>query len=153
MAKRISQDLPPILEEIGIAIEPEPKEIVTTASKEILHRVKARPAKYAGREIAGDNIRPPDIPTISEEAKVLIIEASQDNNGVVLRLRTFGGTTVQTNGKQLAEQGNRRAEVAWESAVDQLESLGFLEDRAMKGEVFFITHEGYQIVDYLQQSS
>jgi hypothetical protein len=102
-------------------------------------------------ELITDDIRHPEIPTLSEEAKVLIIEASQDNNGVVMRLRTFGGTTVQTNGKQFAEQGNRRSEAAWEAAVDQLENYGFLEDRAMKGEVFFITHEGYQIADYLQQ--
>ncbi len=102
--------------------------------------------------IMGDNISRPEIPTLSEEAKILIIEASQDNNGVVMRLHVFGGTTVQTNGKQFAEQGNRRSEAAWEAAVDQLENYEFLEDRAMKGEVFFITHEGYQIADYLQQS-
>ncbi len=51
LAKRISQDLPPILQDIGVAIEPEPKELLTADAKEILHRFKARPAKYSGREI------------------------------------------------------------------------------------------------------
>jgi len=54
LAKRIAQDLPPILQDIGVAIEPEPKELLTADAKEILDRFKARPAKYSGREITAD---------------------------------------------------------------------------------------------------
>ena len=51
LAKRITQDLPPILEQIGVKIESEPSEVIHADAKEILARFRARPAKYAGREI------------------------------------------------------------------------------------------------------
>ncbi len=91
-------------------------------------------------------------PTLTEEAKKLIVEASQDKDGVILRLRTFGGTTVQTNDKQFAEQGNPRSEAAWEAAIDELERYGLIQDRRGKEEVYFITHEGYRIADFLIQT-
>ena len=59
----------------------------------------------------------PEIPALTEEAKTLIVEAAQDKHGVVMRLHTFGGATVQTNEKQFVEQGNPRSEAAWEAAV------------------------------------
>ncbi len=102
--------------------------------------------------IEDDHFSHPEIPALSEEAKTLIVEASQDTSGVVMRLHTFGGTTVQTNEKQFAEQDNPRSEAAWEAAVEELEGHGLLQDRAMKGEVYFITHEGHRIADILIQT-
>ncbi len=105
-------------------------------------------------DMSSENITPKSqIPLLSNESKTLILEASQDKNGVVIRLHTFGGTTIQTNEKQFAEQGNARSEAAWNAAVDQLEEYGLIEDRAMKGEVFFITHEGYKVADLLMQTA
>ena len=104
-------------------------------------------------EMSLENIIPhAQIPTLTNEAKTLIIEASQDKNGIVMRLHTLGGTTIQTNEKQFAEQGNSRSEAAWSAAVDQLENHGLIEDRALKGEVFFMTHEGYKVADLLRQT-
>jgi hypothetical protein len=51
LAKRITQDLPPILGQIGVKIEPEPEEVIHADAKEILERFRVRPARYAGREI------------------------------------------------------------------------------------------------------
>jgi len=92
------------------------------------------------------------IPVLSEEAKRLLVEASQDKHGVIMKLNTLGGTTVQTNEKQFAEQGNPRSEAAWQAAVDELENHVLIQDRAMKGEVYFMTHEGYRVADILIQS-
>jgi hypothetical protein len=47
----IAQDLPPILEGMGVHLEPEPQQVIQEDAKEILKRFRARPAKYAGREI------------------------------------------------------------------------------------------------------
>lgn len=91
-------------------------------------------------------------PIISKEAKTLIVEATQDKDGVIIRLHTFGGTTIQTNGKQLAEQGNSRSEAAWEAAIEELARQGLIQDRTKKGEVFFVTNEGYKIADDLIQT-
>jgi len=92
------------------------------------------------------------IPALSEEATRLLIEAAQDKNGIIMRLHTLGGTTIQTNEKQFAEQGNPRSEAEWEAAVDELENHTLIQDRAMKGEVYFMTHEGYKVADILIQS-
>jgi len=51
LAKRIAQDLPPVLEGIGVHLELEPKEAVQEDTKEVLKRFRTRPAKYAGREV------------------------------------------------------------------------------------------------------
>jgi hypothetical protein len=51
LARRIAQDLPPILEGMGVHLEPEPQQVIQEDAKEILKRFRARPAKYAGREI------------------------------------------------------------------------------------------------------
>ncbi|MHB8154018.1 MAG: DUF4062 domain-containing protein, partial [Bacillati bacterium] len=39
------------------------------------------------------------IPGLSHEARVLLKEASQDNNGTILYIRHLTGTDLQTNGK------------------------------------------------------
>jgi hypothetical protein len=51
LAKRIAQDLPPVLEGIGVHFEPEPQQVIEEDAKELLKRFQARPRKYAGREV------------------------------------------------------------------------------------------------------
>lgn len=51
LAKRITQDLPPVLQGIGVHVELEPEAIVKEDSTEILKRFRVRPAKYGGREV------------------------------------------------------------------------------------------------------
>lgn len=51
LAKRLSQDLPPILENIGIEIEKKEEEAVPADDKELIRRFKVRPKKYAGQDI------------------------------------------------------------------------------------------------------
>jgi hypothetical protein len=67
LSKRIAQDLPPILQYIGFAIEPEAKELITADAKEILERFKARPAKYSGREITVDCTISGDVKAVSNQ--------------------------------------------------------------------------------------
>lgn len=92
-----------------------------------------------------------ELPNISEKAKTLLIEASQDRNGIIMKVRSLGGLTVQTNGKQFVEKGNPRSEAAWEAAITELYDSGFLQDQGYKGEVFSLTNEGYRIADLLSQ--
>jgi serine/threonine protein kinase len=89
------------------------------------------------------------IPELSSEAKELLIEASKDSDGQVLKVRVMGGMIIQTHGKQFVERGNPRSEAAWEAAVDKLCVYGLLQERGYKGEVFAITNEGYRVADML----
>jgi len=101
-------------------------------------------------EIEG-SVRRSELPSLTDEAKQLLREASEDGNGTVLCVRTMGGTHVQTNNKQLAETGNARSEAKWVGGVDELVGCGLLKDRGHKGEVFGLTREGYDVAERLKQ--
>jgi len=93
----------------------------------------------------------PQLPHLSEEARTLLVEAAQDRSGMVLCIRTMGGTIFQTNRRQFAEGGNPRSEALWKAALDDLVALGLLEPRGYEGEVFGLTKAGYEIADQLSQ--
>lgn len=90
------------------------------------------------------------VPAVSESARDLLLEATHDPNGVIMRLGTMGGTHVQTNGRNFVELPDARSAAHWRGAVDELNNIGLVEDRAGKGEVFFVTDAGYQVADRLQ---
>jgi hypothetical protein len=94
---------------------------------------------------------PPSIPAIGAPARELLFEASKDPQGVILNIQTLSGASVLTNGRDFAERGNSRLAAHWRSAVEELSRLHLLEDRVGKGEVFFVTGEGYRVADLLGQ--
>lgn len=100
------------------------------------------------------NVEPlnPEILKLSEEAKRLLVEASQDQTGNILKLRHSEGFAVQTNGKDFVADNSPRTIALWESAVDELEAKRLIEDRGYKGEVYSITNSGYQVADALRDS-
>lgn len=89
------------------------------------------------------------IPDLSQEARVLLKEASQDNSGTILHARYISGTAIQTNGKNLISSNDRREVARWEDALEQLRSFDLVVDRGYKGEIFEITNLGYQIADMI----
>lgn len=90
------------------------------------------------------------IPKLSSEARILLKEASQDQNGTIMMLSYSGGNSVQTNGKNLITSTERREVARWESAVKELKNEVLIEGRGVKGEVFKITNYGYQIADMIE---
>lgn len=100
-----------------------------------------------------DIAQQPQAPALSAEARQLLLEAAKDPNGTVLYIRTFGGAIVETNGKGFTKQGDPRSEAQWKAAIDDLTALGLLEPRGYKGEVFGITHAGYQAAERLSQTA
>lgn len=88
-----------------------------------------------------------NIPALSEEAKVLLKEASHDKNGVIMYLRYLGGTDIQTNGKNLIPNNDRRTIAKWDEALQELVNEELVIERGYKGEVFEITSKGYQLAD------
>lgn len=94
----------------------------------------------------------PAIPDLSEPARELLIAGSQDRQGIIMLLRTMGGTNVQANGKAFGERGSPRSEALWTAAVRQLEGQGLIEDRGGKGQVFSLTDEGFRVAEVLAQT-
>lgn len=89
------------------------------------------------------------LPTLSQEAKILLKEASQDKAGTIIHARYIGGSAVQTNGKNLISSEDHREVAKWEGAIEELISYDLIVGRGHKGEVFQITNLGYQIADMI----
>jgi hypothetical protein len=89
------------------------------------------------------------LPDLSPEARILLKEASQDKGGTIIHARYIGGTSIQTNGKNLIPSEDRREVAKWESAIVELRSFDLVADRGHKGEIFEITNLGYQIADMI----
>lgn len=92
----------------------------------------------------------PLVAELTSEATTLLLEASEDRSGTVMKLAFVGGFHVQTNGKQFVEACNPRSRAAWEGAIEQLCNLQLLQERGYKGEVFGITADGYRIADAIR---
>lgn len=102
---------------------------------------------YAENPIEESTIK---LPSLTNEAKLLLKEASQDRNGTIMHLRHLGGTTIQTNGKNFTESSERREIARWESAIEVLVSEGLIIARGSKGEMCEITNLGYQVADMFE---
>lgn len=89
------------------------------------------------------------LPVLSQEARVLLKEASQDRGGMILLARYMGGTAIQTNGKNLISSNERREIAKWEQALNELVSNDLVVARGYKGEMFEITNLGYQVADMI----
>lgn len=89
--------------------------------------------------------------SLSTDAKTLLLAAAADKGGMVLHLRTMGGTEVTANGQQFTNRGEPRSEARWAAALDELESKGYVEDRVGKKEVFAVTHAGYTATELLRE--
>lgn len=90
---------------------------------------------------------------ISDEAKQLLLEASLDPSGYILKIRYMGGAEIQTNGKNLTPDNNPQSIAKWEHALEELLENGFVEERGGKGEVFAVTHTGYSYADNLKKGN
>lgn len=89
------------------------------------------------------------VSNLSEEAKVLLKEASNDNNGTILFLRFLGGCELQTNGKNCITSKEHRVIAKWEYALNQLVSEEIVIERGYKGEIFELTSKGYYLADLI----
>ncbi len=89
---------------------------------------------------------------LSKEARELLLEATKGASGVISKTQTFNGLSVRTNGRNFVKVGNMRSAAKCEQAVKDLQNLELIEDPAGKGEVFEVTHKGFQIADSLGTS-
>src|SRR3954454_8688962 len=84
---------------------------------------------------------------LSNAAKELLLAVARDEKGVVMRFRTASGLHIKTNDLDFVAGRDPRTETRWYGALSELIESGFVEDRAGKGEVFWLTNRGYDEVD------
>lgn len=87
---------------------------------------------------------------LTEEARVLLREASADRGGTILKIGTLDGRFLQTNGKTFGgERGDRRESARWEYALDQLIGADLVLRRGHKDQVFELSEPGYRLAELL----
>lgn len=101
-----------------------------------------------------EDVLPTEPEPLSNEAKTLLLEASEENSPGIISLRKYiNGTIVKVNSKRLCETANSRTAASWEDAVKQLIQRELLEERVNKGRVivYSLSKKGYDTVDKLQK--
>lgn len=86
-------------------------------------------------------------PQLSKEACILLKEASQDPNGMILHVRSLGGIELLTHEKDLISDQSRRTIAKWETALEELIANDLIVDGGHEGEVFELTDKGFQLAD------
>ena len=101
-----------------------------------------------GREESESNI-----PQLSDEAKALLKEASQDSYGYILYGSGVNGTMIQRgedrfNDTNIIPDQNPRVLARWRAGLKELKDAALLEDEG--GRRFLITHRGYEVADMIE---
>jgi len=91
-------------------------------------------------------------PSLSDDAKELLLEASNDPSGDIMSLSYLGGATIQTNGRNFLTDNTPREKARWEAALNQLIEESLVENIGHKGEIYQVTHSGYQMADQLRNA-
>ena len=88
--------------------------------------------------------------SLTDDAKHLLVEASNDSSGAIMKIAHLGGTILQTNGKSILNDNSPREVARWKAALELLISNGLVEPIGYKGVIFKVTHNGYQIADRIK---
>lgn len=91
---------------------------------------------------------------ISDDAVFLLMKAGDENAGQLLRLESIGDEyTLEAGIEQIVHTRKHRERARWEAALQELIRLGYLNDVSYNGEIFDVTHEGYEYFEKLKTSS
>jgi hypothetical protein len=88
---------------------------------------------------------------LSKEAKQILLEAAE-GDGTILRLSTFGGDHIQTNGKSLIPDANPKTVAHWMGGLEDLQRRRYIKSRGHKDEIFEVTREGYEAAEGLKST-
>ncbi len=117
---------------------------LTLRDNSYLQSCLAKPAEVVGAVVPAGEVAQQENQLSSDEEEVL--KAAAQSGGHVMMLRHLGGTAIQAGGRNFAGGGQREA-ARWSAAVQGLLAAGLLESRGVKGEVFAVTHAGYQFAE------
>lgn len=85
---------------------------------------------------------------LSDEAKELLLAASVDKRGNIMKLMTLSDRNIQTGTSSFGSD-DQKSFVKYEAALDELVYTGFVKELGNKGQVFEITHKGWKLIEAL----
>lgn len=86
---------------------------------------------------------------LSDEATTLLTAASS-KDGVIMKLSYINGTLIAASNDSFGAIGGR-AYAKWENALNELITSGLVVPRGHKGEMYELTHQGWELADTLLQ--
>lgn len=89
---------------------------------------------------------------LSLEGRELLIQAANSKDGTIVSIRFIGGQTIQANGINFVDSGDRRSVARWEAALEELLDRGLVVALGQKNEIFELTTKGYNVADVLRGS-
>ena len=96
-----------------------------------------------------------NIPQLSDIAKMLLKEVSQDSQGLIWYYFIGGEPAIQIggstfDGENIIPDQNPRIVAQWRAALKELKEAELLEDEDSPGYRFLITHRGYEVADTIE---
>jgi len=85
---------------------------------------------------------------LSEKARELLLSAASEDQGIILTPKTFGDQSIQA-GKKSFGNNSKRDYAAYEAALNELVASGYVQAVGHKGEIYELTHEGWQLAGAL----
>ncbi|WP_269790583.1 hypothetical protein [Stenotrophomonas sp. Iso1] len=85
---------------------------------------------------------------VSAQGREILKAAAQDKSGSIMRMSYIGGRTIQA-GRLTFGEGSSRDFAKYDSALSDLVSSGLVSTVGNKGEMFELTHAGWQLADAL----
>jgi len=86
---------------------------------------------------------------LSEDATRLLIEASRDANGQIIRMGTFEDLSIQTNQLEFACDKSPRLLSKIKGAFEELIDGDYIRDVGYQGQIFYVTEAGYNLAEKL----
>jgi hypothetical protein len=89
---------------------------------------------------------------LSPWAQTILVEACDDFEGYIGRIKVGSLLRIQANGKQLVEQESPASIAKWEAAFDELLSGEYIRDAGCNGQLFQISTKGFEFLKTLGKS-
>lgn len=86
---------------------------------------------------------------VSSEEREILKAAAQDKGGSIMRMSYISGRTIQAGGLTFGEESSRDF-AKYDAALGSLVSNGLVSAVGTKGEMFELTHAGWQLADELK---
>ncbi len=83
---------------------------------------------------------------LSPWAQTILVEACDDFEAYIGRIKAGGMLKIQANGKQLVEQNDPASIAKWESAFNELLEGDFIHDAGCNGQLFQISARGFDFL-------
>lgn len=88
---------------------------------------------------------------LSSEASEILKAASENKNGLIIKPRSVGNRSIQVGDKSFGSESPRDF-AQYDDALGELIAYDLVKGSGNKGEIFELTHKGWQLADALKRS-